>query len=444
MLLTALLIAGAAAPPAVAAPALVVRNVNVVPMDRERVLRSRDVTVRDGVITAIGGSAPRDPGTVVIDGRGRYLVPGLADMHVHSTTSRDMTLFLAKGVTTVLNMGGARTDFVGQAVPKINRGERPGPHIYLALRVDGTPQYGQLVVSNADQARATVTLAKTNGYDFIKVYNNLAPATFAAFIEEGRRQGLPVVGHGLTQVGLRHQLEGGQLMVAHLEEYFYTYFFEPEADVGMRAPKSGQIADAVGATKRAGAFVTADLATFAAMSAQWGRPEIVRQYLAESATRYLAPDDRIAWRHAGYIRRTGSLVERHRFLKRFAKALADGGVPLLVGTDTPTMPGLVPGFSVVSSLRALEDAGLTRFEALSAATRSPGMMIARAKPAERCFGVIAVGCRADFLLTASNPLHDLETLREPLGVHAGKSWYTAAALAKSLDDLEREYRAVAQ
>lgn len=419
---------------------IIIEHVNVVPMDRDRVLRDRALTVVDGVISSIAAQSPHLPGATIIDGMGGYLIPGMADMHVHSSTSRDMKLFLANGVTTVLNMGGASTTFVDQIVPKVNRGELPGPHVYLGLRVDGTPEFGQLVVATPAQARATVALAKTNGYDFIKVYNNLAPATFDAFIDEGKKEGLPVVGHGVTRVGIRRQLAEGQLMVAHLEEYLYTVFFRADEDVGNKAPSIEQIPEAVTFTKRANAFVTADLATYATIAAQWGKPAVVRTYLAMPTVRYLDPDDRIAWRHAGYDGKSGSLDDRLAFLRKFANALADADVPLIIGTDTPTLPGLVPGFSVLEDVRQLEQAGLTPFQALSAATRNPGLMIARAKPHERCFGVILAGCRADLVLTATNPLTDLGTLATPRGVLAGGHWYDADHLARLLASVEHEYQ----
>ncbi len=425
--------------PAALAPILI-EHVSVVPMDRERVLRDQTVLVEDGVITAIGKKVRRPEGAILIEGRGRYLLPGLADMHVHSATSRDMKLYLANGVTTVLNMGGASSAFVGQVVPKLNSGERPGPHVYLSLRVDGTPRYGQLVVATPTQARATVSLAKTNGYDFIKVYNNLTPETFSAFVDEGRREGLSVLGHGVTSVGIRPQLEAGQLMVAHLEEYLYTVFFPPDADVGNAAPPFAQIPDAVAFTKKAGAFVTADIASYAVIAAQWGRPDVVKAYLAAPEAKYLDPDDRIAWRYAGYDSRTGSLDGRLTFLRRFAKALADDGVPLLTGTDAPTLPGLVPGFSVVTNLRELERSGLTRFQALSAATRNPGQMILRAKPRERCFGTVTVGCRADLLLLDTNPLDSFDALERRQGVVVGGRWYDATRLNALLTEVQREYR----
>jgi hypothetical protein len=439
----ALLVAALPAWCASRAPTLF-EHVNVVPMDHERVLRDQSVLVEGNTIQAIGPHLPRPDGAVVIDGNGRrYLSPGLADMHVHSTTSRDMVLFLANGVTTVLNMGGARSEFVDQVVPGLNSGERPGPHVYLSLRVDGTPEYGQLVVTSPEQARAVVGLAKTNGYDFIKVYNNLAPDVFQAFVDAGKREGIPVVGHGVTRVGIRRQLAAGQLMVAHAEEYLYTVFFPPGADVGNRAPRVDQIPEAVAFTRRSGAFVTTDLNSYATIARQWGHPDVVKGFLAMPDVRFLDPDDRIAWRSGGYDTRSGSLDARLAFLKTFTKALADAGVPILSGTDTPSLPGLLPGFSLHENLQALEDAGLTRFQALSTATRTPGELIAVAKPGSQCFGIVAVGCRADLILSEANPLETLATLKAPVGVMVTGHWHDAADLKRQLEGVADKYRQAA-
>lgn len=415
-------------------------HVNVVPMDRDRILEDRSVLVADGRIVAIGGTVAAPPGARIVDGQGGYLMPGLADMHVHSANSRDMQVFLANGVTTVLNMGGASSDFVDQVVPAINAGRRPGPHIYLALRVDSTPDYGQLVVTSPAQARAVVGLARTNGYDFIKVYNNLAPDVFEAFIEEGRREGVPVVGHGVTRVGIERQLAAGQLMVAHLEEYLYTVFFPPDADVGTRAPDDSQIAAAVAFTRRSGAFVTADLGTYATIAGLWGHPEATAGYRGDPDLAYLDPAMRIAWRRSGYEERSGDLGARLRFLGRFARALLDAGVPLIAGTDTPTITGDYPGASLRTDLYALHDAGFSAFQALSTATRTPGVFIARAKPGAVCFGVVAIGCRADLLLLRGNPLADLHALEARAGVMVGGAWHSEAQLDAMLAAVARTYR----
>ena len=382
------------------------------------------------------GGAPN--GVIAHSASGEFDVPLLLDMAKSWPGLEGMDL--ANGVTTVLNMGGASSDFVDQVVPAINAGRRPGPHIYLALRVDSTPDYGQLVVTSPAQARAVVGLARTNGYDFIKVYNNLAPDVFEAFIEEGRREGVPVVGHGVTRVGIERQLAAGQLMVAHLEEYLYTVFFPPDADVGTRAPDDLQIAAAVAFTRRSGAFVTADLGTYATIAGLWGHPEATAGYRGDPDLAYLDPAMRIAWRRSGYEERSGDLGARLRFLGRFARALLDAGVPLIAGTDAPTITGDYPGSSLRTDLYALHDAGFSAFQALSTATRTPGVFIARAKPGAVCFGVVAIGCRADLLLLRGNPLVDLHALEARAGVMVGGAWHSEAQLDAMLAAVARTYR----
>jgi len=415
-------------------------DVNVVPMDADRVLRGQIVLVENGVIKTMGASIPVPQGTPIVDGHGTaFLSPGLSDMHTHSDTTEDLVVYLANAVTTVLNMGEARSEFVARDRPAVNRGDIPGPHVYLSFLVDGTPQYGHFIVTNADEARALVRLAKTNGYDFIKVYNNLFPACFNALVDESRTRRMAVIGHGLSQVGIERQLAAGQLLVAHTEEFLYTTFAEGGPEQTDGSPGVDRIPGALAFIKRYGAFVTADLNTFAAIARQWGRPAVVEEFMRMPEIRYLAPERRIAWPSGGYKTRKGDLSAKLAFLKTFTRALSEAGVPLVTGTDAPTIPGLVPGFSLHQDLRALEQAGLTRFQALSAATRVPGDFIRKAIPGGEPFGTIAPGHRADLILSAENPLDDLSTLQKPLGVMARGDWYTASDLLSLLDGVARKY-----
>jgi hypothetical protein len=415
-------------------------NVNVVPMDRDRVVPNQMVLVEDGKIKAIGPSVHLRAGARVIDGRGSaFLSPGLADMHTHSDTAEDLMVYLANGVTTVLNMGGARTGFVDRERRKVNRGEIPGPHVYVSFLVDGTPQYGGFVVTTPDEARALVRLAKTNGYDFIKVYNNLSAECFYALVEEGRIQHVPVIGHGVTQVGLARQIEAGQLLVAHTEEFFYTFFNAPVPDDPSNPPSAAKVPAAIELVKRNGAFVTADLNTFATIALQWGRPAVVDGFMQVPEIRYLSPRFRIAWRQEDYEQRKGSMDTHLAFLKAFTRDMAIADVPLVTGTDAPAIPGLVPGFSLHQDLRALEQAGLTRYQVLSAATRIPGEFIHKAKPDDEPFGTVTVGNRADLILSAKNPLDGLTTLQKPVGVMANGVWYDAGDLQSLLDKVEKTY-----
>jgi hypothetical protein len=340
-------------------------------------------------------------------------------MHVHSETRDDMAVYLANGVTTVLNMGGARNSFVSTLVPQLNSGALPSPHVYVGFLVDGSARYGNFVVKTPQEARALIGLLKTNGYDFIKVYNDLSPDCFYALVDEGRKQGLAVIGHGVTSVGLEKQLDAGQLMVAHTEEFLYTTFGYPDRGT----PSVAEITRAIAFVKRNNAFVTADLNTYATIAQQWGRPKVVQAFLERPEARYLSPERRLAWRRADYAARAGDISANLAFLKVFTKVLSEAGIPLITGTDASSVPGVFPGFSLHDDLDALEAAGLTRYQVLRAATRGPGDMIARAFPSDQGFGEIAPGLRADLVLTQANPLEGLQTLRRPLGVMASGRWY---------------------
>lgn len=430
--------AQAASPPA----RIAFINANIVPMDRERVLRGQTVLVENGRIAAVGPRLAIPAGTRRIDARGMWLSPGLADLHTHVQTRDDLAIYLSYGVTTVLHMGEASNAFAGRTRIAANDGAIPAPHIYTALAVDGSPRFGHLVVTTAEEARAAVLLARANGYAFIKVYNNLSPECFAAVIAAGRELGVPVIGHTvLAMGGLERQLAAGQLLVAHAEEFIYSYFFTPDADSGQRVPPDDAIPGAVAMVKRHGAFVTADLATYGAIAEQWGKPEVVQSFLASPETRLLSPRYRLDWANAGYDRRTGSLAPRAAFFVRLVKALADGGVPLVAGTDTPTIPGLFIGDSLHRNLALLEAAGLTRYQILAIATRNAGALLARARPGEPQFGTIAPDARADLILTRANPLDDLATLRQPAGVMAHGVWRDRAELDALLAPIAGRYAA---
>ncbi len=438
--------APAAAQPAPAAaqpaPTTLFVNVNVVPMDRERVLRGQSVLVRDGRIASVAPRLAAPPGARIVDGRGTaYLIPGLADMHVHVRDREALATLLANGITTALDMGEIPNAIVGRTRAAVERGDLPGPRLFAALAVDGSPRFGHLVLPTPEAARWAARLARANGYDFIKVYAGLSPETFAALAEEGRAAGLPIVGHSVESMGLERQIAAGQVMVAHLEEFLYAFFRIPEGADPHAAPDEAEIARAVALLRRSGTTVTADLATYQAIAAQWGRPEQVEAFLRQPEGRYLSPGDRIDWRRSGYQRRTGSLAARAAFLARFVRALAAADVPLIAGTDAPTIPGLFAGDGLHRDLAALEAAGLSRYQALATATRQAGRFIARTHPDRDQFGMVAEGLRADLLLVATNPLEDLSALQRPLGVMAAGRWHDAEALAAMRDAVARTYSA---
>lgn len=254
-------------------------RVNIVPLVGGDVSLDQTVTVVEGRIQAIGKDIAIPAGATVVDGHGKaFLSPGLSDLHVHSDTRADMAVYLAHGVTTVLNMGEASNGFVGRTKPRANQGEIPSPHVYTAFRVDGSPRYGSFVVTTPTEARYAARLAKANGHDFMKVYNDLSAETFESLVDEARSSRLPIVGHGVTSVGLRKQLAAGQLLVAHLEEFFYTVFDIDTSQDENAAPDDAQIRSVIDMVKLSQSYVTADLATYSAIARQWGKPAVVDSY----------------------------------------------------------------------------------------------------------------------------------------------------------------------
>ena len=412
-------------------------DVNVVPMARDEVLAHQTVLVDGDMITAIGPSAQTSlpAGARRIEGHGSaFLMPGLADMHTHVSYEEDLALFTANGVTTALHMGEAPSWMVVSANQGIDDGSLVGPRVYFAFLVDGTDESEHFFVSSADEARAAVDLATTNGYSFIKVYNHLTAPEFEAIVAEAQKRGVAVIGHGVRAVGLPQALYQGEVMVAHAEEFYYTAFHNE----GERS----RIPDVVAATLKSGAYVTPNLSGFESFTVQWGKPKVGESFLRDPRAQFMTPDVRLFWAaHNSYLTRTGSIEPMLQFLKEFTKALSDAGVPLLTGTDSP-LPGLYPGYSIHDDLRLLIDAGLTPYQALSAATRVPGEFIAKYLPKAPRFGTVASGRRADLVLLRDNPLIHLATAKKPLGVMTGGRWRTADELKRVLEEHRALYNSL--
>jgi imidazolonepropionase-like amidohydrolase len=411
-------------------------DVNVLPMDRQAVLQHQTVLVQDSSIVRVGPAleVAIPEGAQRIEGKGTaYLMPGLADMHVHVSKPDDLALYLANGVTTVLHMGGDPIANVGVISGGIEDAAVASPKIFFAFKLHGGGD--GLTVSTPELARAAVQLAKANGYDFIKVYNELSPPVFAAIVDEARKQGMAVIGHGVRSVGLPKALFEGQIMVAHAEEFLYTAFEDHE--------DRSRIKSVVADTFRSGAYVTTTLSANEAITRQWGRPEQVRAFLSDPRAAFMTPNVRADWANGSYALAAKPATARAddvlRFLAEFIKALQVKGVPLLAGTDSPAVPGLYPGYSLHDELHALIKAGLSPYEALSAATRVPGQFIAKTIPAAQHFGTITPGLRADLVLVENDPLASVETLKSPIGVMKAGRWLTRAQLAALIQKNQSKY-----
>lgn len=393
-------------------------DVSVVPMDLERVLEHQTVLVRGGEISEIGPAAQvRVPTNArVIDGRGRWLAPGLADMHTHIDDPADFDLLLAYGVTTTLNMGGASENYRGPIREALRSRRMIGPYPLIALKIDGPGDSGgtSLVPRTTEEARAAVRGAHANGYDYVKIYSRLQPDMFEAIMDETHRQHLPVVGHVVRSVGLERGLERGQVMIAHGEEYLTVFNDGP--------PDETVIPDLVRLSLAHHVTVTANVAGITRIAEQWGHPDRVAEFLADPAAERMRPALRQEWRSAVYQRLSGQYTAEAQFVQHLTSALHRAGVPIIVGTDTPDIPGIPPGASVHDEIAMLRSVGFSNYEAMAAATREAGAFVARTLPREQRFGQVVRGYRADLILLSENPLQNIDTLRHPVGVMTQGHW----------------------
>ena len=398
-------------------------NVNVVPMDEERVLANQTVVVRDGRIAQIGAASkvkvPK--GAQRIDGRNRYLLPGLVDMHAHLGSWHEMPLYLANGVTTIYNLNGRSNHLTWR--DKINRGELLAPTIYTCgptiRRAERAAEARQMV---EEQARA--------GYDSIKIYNDISTEAYEALIAAAREHKMLVVGHIPRAPGLEGVTKARQA-IAHAEEYVYTFFKNNVED-------ESRIPEAVRMTKEADIPVTL---TFVAFDHIIKQIESLSELLANPEWKYMAPWTVEDWGPISnpYKSRFDAqgLIALKKSLalqKKLARALHQAGVRIVTGTDAMN-PGVVPGFSINEELQQLIGIGFTPYEAIRAATRYPAEFLSPSRE----FGTVAVGQRADLLLVEANPLQSVANVARRAGVMTRGRWLSAANLQRLLDEVPAAY-----
>ena len=327
-------------------------GVNVVPMDRSGTLDAQTVLIADGRITAIGPSSTTEvPSDALrINGTGKYLIPGLIDMHVH-IRSADLKQYLGAGVTSVRNMGGYEKlpDLIRDVDEKVTL----GPRIFsLSASFDGSPGVSQ-DAQLADDPKVVASLVNRQydlGYREIKVYTNLPRSSYDSVVAVARRKGMTWAGHVPTAVGLTRALESGQRSIEHLGGY---------------TPGSPLAAQAA-ATVRAGTYNCPTLAVQRWFSSSQWFPQLM-----------------------GIV-----------------SALHSSGARLLVGTDSG-IGFTQPGESVHAELELFVDSGLTPYEALRAATMTGAEYLGQGS----AIGTIEVGKEADLVLLGGNPLADIRAVR---------------------------------
>jgi imidazolonepropionase-like amidohydrolase len=411
------------------ADTVVFRNVSVVSMTSPKVLENQNVIIRDGRIESISAIAKAPKGATVIDGTGRFLMPGLADMHAHvpavdakaGLMLDTLTMFIANGVTTVRGMWGLPGQL--EVREKAKTGQIVSPSLFLA-----GPAFNNETIASADEAAARVREQKKQGWDLLKIHDGLTLAEYDAIAKTAKEVGMRFGGHVPMDVTLPHALEMRQETIEHMDPYA-IYLETAKGPVDEK-----KLADLVKRLKDAGAWV---VPTNAVSEITFGSTplETLKEYPENKYSPNAAVDVWVKMyeQRSDQIPRAqaANVVANNR---RIIRAFRDAGVKMLLGTDT-LHQFVEPGFSVMREMVSLRNAGLTPYEVLRTATVLPAEYLGR----QTTTGTIEPGKRADVVLLDANPLENVANVARIRGVMANGHWYSRADLDKALQRIIQKY-----
>lgn len=449
--------------------ALVLRNVTIVDIKRNRLEPRRDVVIVGDRIVGIqaGGTARAPKRGRVLDGSDKFLMPGLWDFHVHVFSAPGeedfaLPLYILSGVTGVRDAGALRSLPEQQRIAAaIERGERVGPRLVLAgALIDGPPGSwpGQMVAASPDEGRQRVRESKAAGWGFIKSYSLLGEPTYLAIADEARRQRLPLYGHIPESVRLQTAVTAGHRSIEHFGRITQACARDEDAMISANA-------QALQAPEPLPALMAVMMGHNGRTLQSWNDERcaaVVRRLAAAGAAVmpslmvsdfYLgkdpAPDDprmrsvpsavRAQWAQGDWRRQQippELLAQAPKSValdwKTF-KMAHDAGVTMLAGTDAAfANPFLFHGFTLHDELQRYVESGLTAQQALLTATVNPGRFLKRSDLAGR----VGIRQKADLVLLDTNPLADITATRRIDAVVANGRLFDRAALDALRRDVE--------
>lgn len=420
-------------------------HATVIPMDREHSLAEHTVIVRGDRIVEVGPSSRvRVPaGATEVSAQGKFLIPGLAEMHAHvpggqainAFTARVLELYVLNGVTTVRGMLGSPLHLVLRGMTA--SGDILGPTIYTT-----GPSFNGQTAPNPDVGMQMVREQKAAGYDLLKIHPGIPRAAYDSIAATATRLGIPFAGHVPADVGVRRAIEVKQASIDHLDGYIEAMV---AADKRASAPASvwfgsnlaplldwSLLSDLAKATVAAGVWVVPTETLMESQSA--GNLE---EMLAWPEMRYWPEAQRTQWANSlrnfrtqgGWTLESGTQFVAVR--RRLMRGLHDAGVKFLLGSDAPQVWN-VPGFSIHREMRQMNAAGLTPYQILVSGTRN----VAEYFGAQKEFGTIEAGKRADLVLLDADPLRDIANASAISGVMLRGRWYDKAAITQRLAALQ--------
>jgi hypothetical protein len=445
--------------PAALEPVLALTHATVIDATGAAAQPDRTVVIIGDRIAALGKSSKITPPTnaVVVDAAGKFLIPGLWDMHVHWQEKDYLPIFTANGVTGIRIMWGESEHHEWKK--QYEQGTLTGPRLFIASTlVDGSNPIwpGSMIASNAASGRLAVTRAREDGADFVKVYSVLPRDAYFAIADESKKQGIPFVGHVPIVLSAEEASNAGQKSIEHLTGILFACssrqdeFLKVAQEVlagrtGTGPPKHFSkrpahedelVLDSYDPKKAAALF-----ATFK-KNGTWQCPTLtVLRFVACDNKRSLTNDSRLKYMPAEVVQLwtdrvagAGTNAPRKELFPKWLElvgAMHRAGVEILAGTDAEN-PFCYPGFSLHDELGLLVQAGLSPMEALQSATRNPARFMGR----EKDLGTIEPGKLADLVLLDANPLEDIANTRKIAAVVQGGRPFSRDALDEMLAKIE--------
>ncbi len=425
--------------------ALIIENVSIVNVRDGSISNNQYVAIDSGIIVGISdqeGLSHSSENT--IDGTGKYLMPGLAEMHAHIPTEtawggnvkNTLFLYVSQGVTTIRGMQGNALHL--ELRSKAENQEIVSPRIFTS-----SPPLNGSTVKTVEEADEKVRKYAADGYDLLKILPGIKLEVFDQIVKTAKEVGIPFAGHVPADVGVRHALESGYASIDHMDGYltglapesvtstsesgFFGYNYTDAADTSL-------IDELVKMSLDNNVWVVPTQTLFT----RWFSPGDPQEYAAQPEMKYM-PEDQIEKWVASKTR----MIEADNFneaqwrkyidiREKCLLALHRKGKGLILGSDAPQVFN-VPGFSIHHELEDMLDVGLTPLEAIQTGT----INAAKYFNMEGQFGEILENASADLILVNNNPLEDLSTIKSHVGVVVRGRWLSPEEITKELEEIAR-------
>lgn len=419
-----------------------IKNVNVVDVSSGEILENRQVVIDSGKIKSILSELENEKTyDTIINGSGKYLMPGLAEMHAHippPTTGMErieetLFLYLSNGVTTIRGMLGDPLHL--ELREKAKNGELLSPRIFTS-----SPSLNGNTVTSVEEAAEKVTAYQKDGYDFLKIHPGIQLEIFDQIVKTANEVGIPFSGHVPVAVGIHHALESKYASIDHVDGFleglvpesanvkpdengFFGYAFTPLAD-------TTKIDELVAMDKKYKVWIVPTQSLFE----RWFSPFSASEMLQSPEMKYMPASTLKTWKkskeEATGEQAAFSVDQWKQFdaiRKQLIFKLQENGHGILLGSDAPQIFN-VPGFSIHHEIQGMVGAGMTPDEILKSGTINPASFF----DMEDTFGQVKEGLDADLILIDANPLQDLKALQQISGVFLQGKWISKTGIDNKL------------